>query len=112
MQISTDCMFYRGDIPCQPHGVQWRLEGMEDLDITLQLLRHEYKNHVSYHYAQGQARGSQTEGGCSSYRDRPFMERCAYALAEPHPRFGRIVKRQTKCARWGGERTDVTVLWK
>lgn len=85
---------------------------MEDFDLTLALLRHGYPNRVSFCYSQGQRSGSQSPRGCSSYRDKVFMETSAEELVKHHPKFVRAVKRKTKSAWWGDERTDVVVSWK
>jgi hypothetical protein len=85
---------------------------MHDFDLTLQLLRKGYPNRVSYQYAWNQ-RGSNTLGGCSSYRTTEVQKASALQLKEDHPDFVTVV---TKAANsvWKGmeERSDVNVQWK
>ena len=96
-------------------GVEFRpeVEGREDLDITLQLLRAGHPNLILHNYAQGQ-RGSNTTGGLSGTeaRQEEEMKRTAEKLAELHPNFVKAVQKTTKTA-WGGQpRWDVNIQWK
>jgi hypothetical protein len=84
---------------------------MEDLDITLQLFLRGAPNCVYYVWAQGQ-QTSNANGGCSTYRTPEYQEECARALVAKYPEFVKLVKRTTKVAWGGGERTDVRVAWK
>ena len=88
-----------------------RMVVQEDLDFTLQLLRAGHPNLVLYSYAYNQS-GSNTKGGCSSFRTMAVQKAAAERLAELHPGFVKVVQKKTK-GSWGGqERTDVTVYWK
>jgi len=83
----------------------------EDLDMTLQLLRKGYPNRISFFYAQGQT-SSNSPGGLSEYRDEERNRIASEALHALHPEFVRVVKKETKTAWGGGERTDVSIQWK
>lgn len=88
-----------------------RMQVMEDMDVTLSLLRAGYANLVLNHMVQNQ-NGSNAEGGCSQWRTPDIQKKAAYRLAELHPSFVKVVQKQTKTA-WGGQmRTDVIVQWK
>lgn len=91
-----------------------RIETKQDFDMTLQLLRGGYKNRVSYEFAQGQWRSSNALGGCSDYRTKEMMSRCAGELADLHPGFVKVVEKETKTAwkDFGGVRKDVMIQWK
>lgn len=88
-----------------------RLPVMEDFDVALRLLRAGHRNLILNHFAHNQA-GSGKEGGCSHFRTKELHAECAQRLAELHPGFVRVVKKVTKGAWGGGERTDVQVSWK
>lgn len=92
-------------------AVHNRTPVMEDFDVTLQLLRRGLPNRVWYKFAQGQ-KSSNADGGCSTYRSMEMQSEAAHRLAELHPGFVRTVKKTTKTA-WGGQdRTDVVISWK
>ena len=83
---------------------------MEDFDLTLQLLRKGLPNAVIYKWCWNQS-GSNAAGGCSQYRTNEMQEEAAARLAELHPGFVRLVRKQSK--NWSGmeTRTDVVVSW-
>ncbi len=84
---------------------------MEDFDITLQLLRLGYPN-ASINWIVHNQGGSNTDGGCSTYRDMELQGQAAEALAEKHYPFVKVVEKTTKTA-WGGQtRKDVIIQWK
>lgn len=93
-------------------GVRFdRIPVMEDFDVTLQLLRMGAPNVLLNTYVQDQF-GSNTDGGCSQYRTMETQAEAAHRLKELHPRFVSVVKKKTKTAWNGQERTDVRVQWK
>lgn len=102
---------YRFDV-LRREGIRFdRLSFMEDFDVALQLLRKGYDNCLINWYAQNQ-RSSNAPGGCSTYRTIEAHNYAAEGLAALHPEFVKAVKKQTKTA-WGGqERTDVIIQWK
>lgn len=87
-----------------------RCTPMEDLDVVLTMLRHGYGNALLGNYAQDQG-GSNTEGGCSTYRTIKMQGETAEKLAKLHPNFVKVVQKEAKGA-WGEPRKDVTVYWK
>lgn len=83
----------------------------EDFYLTLSLLTKGHQNVVINDMCHNQ-RGSNTEGGCSTYRDLEYHEKCVTALHHAFPDYVTLVKKKTKTA-WGGEeRTDVRIQWK
>lgn len=85
---------------------------MEDFHVNLQVLRSGADTMMLNQWVSNQAGGSDAPGGCSEYRTPLVQTEAAYALAARHPGFVKVVKKQTKNA-WGGqERTDVVVQWK
>ena len=88
-----------------------RAYGMDDFDATLQLLRRGYSNIVLNWIVQNQY-GSNAAGGASTWRTLDIQEKAALRLKELHPDFVTVVRKQTKTAWQGKERTDVIVQWK
>lgn len=102
------CIIYKRDIfLAAEHD---RVNPMNDFDVNLQLLRQGYNNHLISQYCYNQP-GTQSPGGSSDYRTEETQAKAAHRLAELHPGFVSIRKKQNKT---GGlrERTEVTVQWK
>jgi hypothetical protein len=107
----TRIMAYRADVLVDQDIRFDRVPVMQDFDVTLQLLRKGYPNRVLNWIVHNQ-NGSNTDGGCSLIRTDEVQAAAANRLAELHPGFVTVVKKQTKKA-WGGkERTDVRIGWK
>lgn len=102
---------YRQDFVRQAGARFDRLPTKQDFDMTLQLLRAGYENAVITEFVHNQA-GSNTEGGCSAYRDETMMAKSAEGLRKLHPEFVKVVTKKTKTSWGGGERVDVQVAWK
>lgn len=87
------------------------VEGREDLDMTLQLLRRGYPNRIFYRWAQGQ-RSSNSPGGLSDARTAGNLRASAERLAELHPGLVKVVEKSTTTS-WAGiqTRADVIVRW-
>jgi hypothetical protein len=84
---------------------------MEDLDMTLQLLRQGHSNAVYSAVIQGQG-ATNAPGGCSLARSLATQNADAKLLTELHAPFVKLREKQTS-GTWGGERHyDVTVSWK
>jgi hypothetical protein len=87
---------------------------MEDFNVTLSLFEKGFPNRVLVDYVWNQP-GSNTTGGCSTYRTAKLQAKAAHALAALHP--PKIVRiRQRKVigkTSWEGmkERTDVFINW-
>lgn len=94
-------------------GVGYRPDAdlREDFDLTLQVLRAGLKVRVLYSYLQSH-RGSNTKGGCETYRDRARNDASVHALVRLHPRYVQAVERRTRVAWGGGARLDVRIAWK
>lgn len=103
---------YRRDV-LQAEGIDYDSpEGeLEDFDVTLQLLRLGYPNCVINWMVNNQS-GSNTDGGCSTYRTPDSHTRACERLAEKHHPFVKVVQKETKQAWGGGTRTDVRIQWK
>jgi TET-associated glycosyltransferase-like protein len=83
---------------------------MEDMDMTLQLLRKGHPNLIINYMVQGQGQ-SNAPGGCSLYRTPELQAQAARGLAERHRPHVALVERETKTAWGGGKRVDVLVQW-
>lgn len=90
------------------HG---RVETMQDFDSNLQLLRAGHSNCISFWWAQGH-KGSNTPGGCATYRTVEMQARTAHKMVELHPGFVRTKEVSNKGAGEYGKRTDVMISWK
>lgn len=86
-----------------------RVPCMQDFDMTLQMLRAGFKNRVLYRGCTN-ARGTNQEGGCATYRTPDMQSRTARKLAKLHPDFVRLREKRTK--DWPEPVTDVTIYWK
>lgn len=83
----------------------------EDFDVTLQLLYRNFPNLVLAGWCHNQP-GSNTAGGCSTYRTIEVHNEWMRRFGELHPKTVKIVEKQTKTS-WGGEaRLDAFVQWK
>ncbi len=84
---------------------------MEDFYVSLSLLTAGYGNLLLSDWVHDQV-GSNTDGGCSQSRTMDEQSRAARELATAFPDYVTLVKKRTKTA-WGGkERTDVRIQWK
>lgn len=84
---------------------------MEDFHVTLEMLRHGYKNRIFYDYAWGQYASNQN-GGCSLYRNNELQTAMAERLCQQHAPFVQMVKKISNA--WHGEmaiRDDVKISW-
>lgn len=88
-----------------------RVDGMEDFDTALQLLKQGYPVRISYLYAQGQG-ASQASGGCSNWRTLEMHSANTEKLCKLHAPFVKAVEKFTKTA-WGGnaKRIDPVISW-
>lgn len=89
------------------HG---RVKIMEDFDVTLQLLRKGYKNHVIASWAQGQLQ-TQMAGGCSDYRTKQLHNENVELFAKLHAPFVKLRTKKNKTGGDFGERTEATIYW-
>lgn len=87
-----------------------RIPFMEDFDVTLQLLELGYPNKVLNNWVHNQRGGSNAPGGCSVTRTLEAHNEAAKQLKNLHPRFVRIVEKES--GNWGGARLDVNIAWK
>lgn len=99
---------------CMALGVRWDrdVEGMEDFDVLLQLLRLGHPNAIVYYYAQDQG-SSNAPGGCALWRTPETQSHAAHRLHELHPDFVTVVERPA--GNWDGfgdTREDVRVQWR
>jgi len=83
---------------------------MEDMHMTLQLLRKGHPNLIINYMVQGQGQ-SNAPGGCSTYRTPELQAQAAQRLAELHRPHVSVVGRETKSAWNGQARQDVLVQW-
>jgi hypothetical protein len=84
---------------------------MNDFGVVLELLTRGHAVANINWIVQNQ-HGSDTSGGCSTYRTAEVQTAAAKALHDRFPQFVKIVQKETKTA-WGGKpRTDVIIQWK
>lgn len=88
-----------------------RINGMEDLDVSLQLLRKGKKNLNLFWWAQDQGM-TNAPGGCSEWRTQEYHTNNAKKLAELHSPFVKIVEKNNITGGDFGKRTEVRIQWK
>ncbi len=84
---------------------------MEDFNVTLRILEAGYPNALLTQYCWDQP-GSNSDGGCSSYRTPELQAKAANLLAELHPKFVKVVDKKSN--NWEGmdTRKDVRIQWR
>jgi hypothetical protein len=90
-----------------------KLKLMEDFHVTLTLLENGFPNKVLLDYVWNQP-GSNTDGGCSTYRTPEAQAKAARKLAALHPDYVKVVeKKVVGKTSWEGmkTRTDVRIQW-
>lgn len=93
-------------------GVKFRVPVMEDFDVQLQLLKRGHECFQLNTLVQEQ-RGSNEDGGCSTYRTDAVQAAAANELARLHPECVTVVvKKQKGNGTMWGDRTDVKVNWR
>lgn len=103
-----DVMGLRVDI-LRMEGLRYRQPFMEDFDLHLQFLTRGYPSMMLNSYTKDDF-GSNTAGGCSTYRDAYGQMLASLTLWENWPDFVGIRKVKSKWADIG-QRYDVTVQW-
>jgi hypothetical protein len=86
---------------------------MEDFNVTLSLLTRGFPNKVLLDYVWNQP-GSNSNGGCSTYRTAKLQARAATQLAALYPKLVTVVEKKAKAkGSWDGMRTriDVRIAW-
>jgi hypothetical protein len=103
-----DVMGFRMDT-VREEGFRYRQQFMEDFDLQLQFLTHGYPTLMLNSYTKDDF-GSNTDGGCSTYRTGVGQMKASLELWENWPNFVGIRKVKST---WDtiGERYDVTVYW-
>lgn len=93
-------------------GIKFRVPVMEDFDVQLQMLKRGHEC-FQYNWLVQEQRGSNEDGGCSTYRTDDLQRQAAERLAKLHPDCVTVVQKQQKGngTMWG-TRTDVKVNWR
>ena len=103
---------YRRDY-LQTHDLHFTpLIVMEDFHMNLQILESGQNTVLLNNWCSNQSEGSDAPGGCSVYRTDGVQTASAMLLQQLHPKYVRVVEKETKTAWGGGTRTDVIVQWK
>lgn len=92
-----------------------KLEIREDFYVSLGFLINGIKIGQFYKYSFNKERGTNSKGGCSTYRTDELLEKTAEYLHKEFPEFVRIVEKDKKT--WNnlgkeGKVTDVYIYWK
>ncbi len=92
-------------------GLEGTRGGMEDNNMTLQLLTAGYANAVSMVW-RCTSPGSQARGGCQTWRTAATIEEQARRIAELHAPFAKLRVKKSVWAGVEGTQYDVTIQWK
>jgi hypothetical protein len=87
-------------------------DSMEDLDMTLQLLKRGKPNLILNHMVFNHSGTGVTPGGCAQYRTLEMQAKSANKLAELHAPYVKVITKASKTTWGGGERTEVKIQWK
>lgn len=103
------CVAYRKDIVLKyTQGFAFL---MEDLEMTVQLIRMGFEGITTYEIVQDQP-ASNAPGGCSTYRNASAQRTAALAFHAWHKDFTRLTSKAPKAGWFGGEeRTDIAIKW-
>lgn len=85
---------------------------MEDFHVALCIHESGRSSFIYNEVAHNQTGGSNAPGGCSQYRTMEVQGAAADALKALHPRWVKVVEKETKTAWNGQTRKDVTIYWK
>jgi hypothetical protein len=84
---------------------------VDDLEMTIQLIRMGYSNWVTYLTVQDQ-KESQSPGGASTYRTLEYHNACHEQINRWHPDYTRLVEKATKAGWFDGKpRKEVVISW-
>lgn len=95
-------------------GIDWsKMALMEDFHVFLTLMSRGYDVPKLCDFCFDQPQ-SNSDGGCSIYRNAASQAGASYALQTKFPDFVKVVEKATKGGWFGGDgkRVDVTVQWK
>jgi len=88
-----------------------RVQVMEDFDVNLQLIEKGYASAVLTMFTKDD-KGSNADGGCSTYRTHELQKINAYKLQELHPEFVKVEEKKSNNWKGFDTRFDVRVNWK
>lgn len=86
-----------------------RVQTREDMELTIQLLKLGYPNHVEFTIAADQVGGYAAKGGCTDERSVESSNADAEAFAALHPGLVKVVE---KAYKGSVNRKEVIVQWK
>lgn len=88
------------------------LEVGEDLELAVQLYKMGLPAQIFSIWAHDDSRGTNSRGGCSSYRDHEMQERSIRKMAELHAPFVQVVEKRVKMGGEFGHRLDPKIDWR
>lgn len=99
----------RADI-IKKHGLKFTCP-VDDLEMTIQLLRAGYMNRVIYTTVQDQ-KMSQAPGGASTYRTLEYHNACQEQIHRWHKNYTRLVEKTTAGGWFNGQpRKEIVIKW-
>lgn len=103
---------YRTDFIRKHQLVFSATDSMEDLDMTLQLLRLGMPNPILNHTVFNHSGTGTTPGGCAQYRTLEMQAQSAHKLYALHKPFVTVIEKASKTTWSGGLRTEVRIQWR
>lgn len=98
------------DGPSIPRDLQWcRVDSGEDFDINLQLLTRGFMNRVHAKYMVT-CSATQSDGGCSTWRDLELHNKCQLELKKLWPDFISVKEKDVTSGPWKGKKKLVLTI--
>lgn len=95
-----------------PHIVQSNVDIVEDLEIAVQLYKLGLPAVLFSVWAHDDIKGTNSSGGCSSYRTHEMQAAAVRKMAEIHAPFVTVVEKKAKSGGDFGTRLDPKINWK
>lgn len=95
-----------------PMLVQSSVPMIEDIEMSVQLYKMGCESRIFSRWCHDDTKGTNSEGGCSTYRTQEVQAAAAHKMAEIHAPFVTVIEKNVKSGKDFGHRVDVKIDWK